>query len=396
MVDLLPKDANYRGRPNSLGADPELFLLSSEGEVVAPDLPEEKSVKWDNNIAPDGAQLELHPSPQLCRSFFMDAIRNCLIKAREFAARANLALVALPAIQVSAQTRKKFPASANIFGCDPDWDAYTCEIASRRMNAKAHPWRYGGGHIHVGAYKQTCDKFLPGIIQVTDVVAGLFQVALGIEGQAARQRRALFGQAGLFRIQPHGYEYRTLDNSWLLHPKLTCLFAGLVMDSLYVATSGNKLAHELLQLAPTARGIINECDTSAARKLWASEVAPRLEKLIPYSDGNVSIKYPTGLSECVWATELVCAFDTRVRPELSGSGALAEAWSFELGPTQSRSPWFWHGTYSNGGFEEFFNPTLAKAYAFMHENKCSYESQTINWSGFTAPAIDPRKAQEMI
>jgi hypothetical protein len=99
---------------------------------------------------------------------------------------------------------------AHIFGCEPDFDAWT-----KRENKKPsppHPFmRSAGGHVHVET-KQ--DQILT--IRAMDLCLGVPSVLM----DKGEDRKKLYGKAGAFRPKEYGVEYRTLSNFWIFDEQL--------------------------------------------------------------------------------------------------------------------------------------------------------------------------------
>lgn len=93
---------------------------------------------------------------------------------------------------------------AHIFGCEPDFNAWT-----NTENFKPQPpvpnMRSAGGHVHIET-----DKDKRHVIQVVDLFLGIPSLFMD-EGE---DRRKLYGKAGCFRPKLYGVEYRTLSNFW--------------------------------------------------------------------------------------------------------------------------------------------------------------------------------------
>lgn len=101
---------------------------------------------------------------------------------------------------------------AAMFGCDPDYNAWTLN-RNPRPNAKT-TLRSCGGHIHVGADDVKKDPI--GLIRSMDLFLGIPSVLMDED----KRRRELYGKAGAFRHKPYGAEYRTLSNFWLASVEL--------------------------------------------------------------------------------------------------------------------------------------------------------------------------------
>ena len=103
---------------------------------------------------------------------------------------------------------------AFVFGCDPDYDAWTGKVNPRPMAADK-TLRSAGGHVHIGC------KSLKGlssrkVIKACDLFLGVPSVLMD-KGEARKQ---LYGKAGAYRDKSFGVEYRTLSNFWIFDSKL--------------------------------------------------------------------------------------------------------------------------------------------------------------------------------
>lgn len=106
-----------------------------------------------------------------------------------------------------------------IFGCDPDEDAilpdYNCEV----FNVEKHPYRYGGGHFHIGTKDKDereyiWDNYNP-FVKLLAISVGNTCIGNSEFLEEERLRVFHYGKPGRFRKQPHGMEYRTPSNSWI-------------------------------------------------------------------------------------------------------------------------------------------------------------------------------------
>jgi hypothetical protein len=105
---------------------------------------------------------------------------------------------------------------AHIFGCEPDFDAY-----SGKKNTKPVPphkfMRSAGGHVHIEMPKKTTMKEKRLLVRAMDLYLGVPSVLM----DSGSERRQLYGKAGCFRYKPYGVEYRTLSNFWIFKKHLT-------------------------------------------------------------------------------------------------------------------------------------------------------------------------------
>lgn len=92
-----------------------------------------------------------------------------------------------------------------VFGCSPDYNAYTGRT-NKRVEIE-DGLRCAGGHLHF-----SCDPVdTASIVQMADVILGIPSVLLDDD----TLRRTAYGKAGAFRPKPYGGEYRVLSNFWL-------------------------------------------------------------------------------------------------------------------------------------------------------------------------------------
>jgi hypothetical protein len=132
----------------------------------------------------------------------------------EIARRAD-ALGLKPVIAPSAEfpVEELLDERAQVFGCDPDFCAWTL-----RMNPRPHcdnpVLRSAGGHIHVGTKLTDPQKVL--VARWMDLLVAVPLMMFDTD----TQRRLLYGRPGAMRFKKYGLEYRTASNWWLKSTKL--------------------------------------------------------------------------------------------------------------------------------------------------------------------------------
>jgi hypothetical protein len=111
-----------------------------------------------------------------------------------------------------------------IFGCDTSFDAWNDGKSFPRVNAKKHPYRYGGMHIHISGREIIKEKPMLAI-QMLTLTTGLAYVANSKVPELELLRTGMYGKPGNFRPQRYrglwndipntefGVEYRTPSNS---------------------------------------------------------------------------------------------------------------------------------------------------------------------------------------
>ncbi len=198
-----------------LGADPEIFLRDKTGKHLSV-IGKVGGNKWHPKsiegmpegftLQEDNVALEFGVPPAASSEEFIRNIRSVM----------QAGLSTLPETRFSRLSCIVFSEdemqdpSAWIFGCEPDFNAWT-----GKENEKPKPsnpfTRSAGGHVHV---ETTLDK--QDVIKAMDLFLGIPSILLD-NGTA---RRALYGKAGAYRPKTYGVEYRTLSNFWIFRPKL--------------------------------------------------------------------------------------------------------------------------------------------------------------------------------
>ena len=226
----------------TVGADPEFFIVTKKGTVINSDrfFPSEKDklqVKATNFgekswLFFDGIQAEFNITEQRCREWILDDIWYIFKKVYDIIGPAyDISLQA--AVKVRKDILKKADPRARIFGCDPDYDAYTGEENEIFVDPETHPLRYAGAHIHIGGAEHgkaafiTQQKKILESVKLLDILVGIPLVLLDRDVSSAI-RRQMYGRAGCFRKTKWGIEYRTPSPYWLVAPEVASLVTGLV------------------------------------------------------------------------------------------------------------------------------------------------------------------------
>lgn len=199
-----------------LGADPEIFLLNRKNGSLQSVIGKIGANKWNPKqiehlaqgftLQEDNVALEFGVPPASSAEEFIKNIRLVMKEG----------LSAIPDTRFSKLSCAIFPEeqmqdpNAWVFGCEPDFNAWTGE---ENTKPKApHPFmRSAGGHIHV---ETELDK--KNAVRGMDLFLGVPSVIM----DSGSERRALYGKAGAFRPKSYGVEYRTLSNFWIMRPRL--------------------------------------------------------------------------------------------------------------------------------------------------------------------------------
>lgn len=199
-----------------LGADPEVFTIDKQTGKFKSIIGRIGADKWNPlqiagmpvgfTLQEDNVALEFGIPPASTSEEFVRHIQAVMKKGlsklpdRAFS---NLSCVVFPDEEVSHPLAK-------IFGCEPDFNAWTGKENEKPV--PPHPgMRSAGGHIHVETSLQKDH-----LIRCMDLFLGVPSVLMD-EGT---ERRKLYGSAGCYRPKPYGVEYRTLSNFWIFDKKL--------------------------------------------------------------------------------------------------------------------------------------------------------------------------------
>ena len=232
-----------------LGADPELFIQTLEGQVVpvcgkiggtkenplvinnlidahyGPELARrgrELDKQGNYAIQEDNVMLEFNVPAYSDPAYFIESISKILtvldasvLGQQGMKTRGDVMYTFKP------EDLAPFPQAFTV-GCLPDMDAYSengvFDSVSRTSSGfERVPFnathfgnhRFCGGHLHVQYNKNNvpCHVFA----QFMDVYVGL----PFLRWDKQKMRRMSYGQPGLYREKPYGIEYRTPSNFWL-------------------------------------------------------------------------------------------------------------------------------------------------------------------------------------
>lgn len=165
-----------------------------------------------------------------------------------------------------------------IFGCDQDFDACNYNAPGKVIDALKHPFRYGGGHLHVSGSAAIKEEPILAVYSML-LTSGLSYVANSDTPELDKQRTYLYGRPGKYRIQEYsklfngmpntdvGIEYRTPSNRWTSSiEQATQIFKWAEIGIKRLLEEG--LVKELYPLLEKdAQKAIVECDQTAARQM---------------------------------------------------------------------------------------------------------------------------------
>lgn len=204
-----------------LGCDPEAFLIDIHGQLRSSigKIGGSKEVPFPlyelgqgYAVQEDNVALEFNIPPAEGRSQFVDSIQKTL----------NLLTATVQehyGYSIATMSAASFPdeeladPAAQVFGCDPDYNAWTKE-RNPRPSAPNKNLRSCGGHVHIGYDTSALEG--TEIIKYCDLFMGVTSVLM----DKGDERRKLYGGPGAYREKSYGVEYRTLSNFWIFNSRL--------------------------------------------------------------------------------------------------------------------------------------------------------------------------------
>jgi len=290
---LATKIAGLRINP-TMGGDPEFFVSNKRGKVLNADAffpgkheplyaSEDKN---RNKLFFDGIQAEIAFGHSNCRDFLISNTQRCLRLARNTIPSDHNILLK-PSAKIDRAVIENADPEARIFGCAPDFNAYTRSVNTTEMDASRHPFRYAGGHMHLGISSNYLkegqaeydlvhrDENHLRIIKFLDLMVTIPTLILD-NGAGSKRRRDKYGKAGCFRPTPYGVEYRTPSCWWLKSPMTTSLVFGFakLAWALLVHKKDEAFRNAIDPDEEVVRGIIDESDTKSSLEMW--------QKMRPY------------------------------------------------------------------------------------------------------------------
>lgn len=224
----------------TIGTDPEFFLVEKDSGKKISAVPIIEGTKYapvflsnGSKMQHDNVALEFAVEPAKDAVELSLKIRETFMLLRKDRVPKQLDIVAEPAAIFDIDQLQTLESLQ--FGCDPDFNAWTCS-----MNAPPNVGtflRSCGGHLHIGYTEGCgCDFLLENegkihTIRMLDAMHGVLSVLLD-KSVMSHKRRELYGKAGCFRPTHYGVEYRVLSNFWLQSPVLVTFIDQLLQEAL--------------------------------------------------------------------------------------------------------------------------------------------------------------------
>lgn len=163
-----------------------------------------------------------------------------------------------------------------IFGCDHSFNAKLAlkgeEAQNPEIDARHHPYRYGGGHLHFSDPILT-NSILQSV-RVMDMLMGTYFMSKSTFKEEEIQRSTIYGKPGGFRPQNYsngvkGVEYRSPSNNWMNLDISNFKFLGeLVEKTKTLLTDHNKLSTVIKEYQAAADESIETADFNMCHTIW--------------------------------------------------------------------------------------------------------------------------------
>lgn len=243
-----------------IGADPELFLRNNTGSVVSAvgliggTKKEPRDIGNGCAVQEDNVAVEFCIPPCDEVSNFIRSINYNLEYIADYVKSKGLTLSITASETFDPDQLES--EQAKVFGCDPDYNAWTMRT-NRRPNSKDKLLRSAGGHVHVSTDKH---PFL--VARCLDLFLGVPSVLLDSD----TRRRELYGKSGACRPKPYGVEYRTLSNFWLKSDELK---EWVFEQAQRAVAFANEKEDWLNERSEEIQACINTSDAKSAQALMA-------------------------------------------------------------------------------------------------------------------------------
>lgn len=286
-----------------MGSDAEVFCVDATGRFFpvcglikgTKDNPRKLT---DDGIAvqEDNVMLEFNTAVSSNRKEWVENIR----KAYRLAA-AELPPGFTTAAVPSAHFETAFlqTPQAQMFGCEPDYNAWTME-RNRRPQSENPNLRTAAAHVHISWANPENMEQRQRVIQMADIFVVL--PSIRTQSKEAKARREMYGKAGAFRPKEYGVEHRVLDNSWIADGVWIDAVWRRYTEAIMAANTDFVIPDDL---ASEVQRCINEGDGKASHKLYHDlyyRIYPQEKESLKMAEKNLQyiISDSAGTSTRTW------------------------------------------------------------------------------------------------
>lgn len=252
-----------------IGSDPEIFVENKDGNVLPAfrflgSKKETKVISRDGaKVYWDGFQAEFETKANTCLAYLVDSVQYGLAATLQAArkvdkdAKLSTRTVMEIPFDMLQSTEEEFVA----LGCMPSRNAYG--LKGKEVPPRELPFRPAGGHMHFGLGPKP-EPVMIEIVKALDAILAVACVPL-FQNFDNPIRREFYGLPGEYRLPPHGLEYRTLSNAWLIHPVLMHMVYELGRKAVMFGMNGFRFAWKGSEEETIE--VVKGCDVAGARKI---------------------------------------------------------------------------------------------------------------------------------
>lgn len=194
----------------TFGADPEFFIMDSDGQPVPACSVKGLGVKGSPKLGllADGCAVEANFAPVSAAHLVVTSGLGVVANFRKLFPKYTTRMV--DAMEFDKDVLAKAGPEASASGCVSDVCAWT--RSRRPSRGYKDNTRYAGGHLHFGVPSIVGNRdYIVEFVKLLDASFGLSLV----EHTELTGRQEWYGKAGIFRPTPYGVEYRTPGTAWL-------------------------------------------------------------------------------------------------------------------------------------------------------------------------------------
>jgi hypothetical protein len=299
---------SWRG---AIGADPEVFVTKGDDVVPAWEfLGSKQSMSSVQAVGGrscaywDGFQAEFSVPAVTCLAYLTDNVQaglQAVHKNRPKGAK----LSNRPVLPVSPETLETAEDRHVEFGCAPSLNVYGLE--GSKVPGRQVGIRFAGGHMHFGCKDilKADPKAADRIVRALDGVIGVTCVSW-FKNYDDPVRREFYGLPGEYRLPPHGLEYRTLSNAWLIHPAVMNVTWEIARRALIMGKDG--WYERIWQHQDKVVDCIRRSDAHLAQEILLANKATWIQLL----EGCAGVFAGTGESAFSWVMDGV---ETRLKSD---------------------------------------------------------------------------------
>jgi len=261
------------------GTDPECMILDVEQNKIVSSIPILKRDKHKPIDLKDGFKcfcdnvlIECSVPPAKNKKEFIKNLRTVFTRMQETLGDKYKLMPKASHVYDKQDLEPSYNIDPMEIGCHPSINVYAME--QKLPPAFNGGLRTGSFHLHFGHKLFKDFQTRLNTIKLLDIYVGLSSIIFD-KDESSAARRQLYGEAGQFREQKWGLEYRVLSPYALKTPKLVDLVYDLADYSFNHVRHGTDKAFVNSFNADKIQKAINTCDVELARKLLSQVGMPK-------------------------------------------------------------------------------------------------------------------------